>query len=104
MDRCVGGDRTPTASFSGVAAEGGDSEGPGGISGACSSSVGVMHNDVDCDKRGERIGDVSPGEGGHDGVVGVAERGREGEQETGKSTISPSHTPPPGATPPRTAA
>jgi hypothetical protein len=36
VDRCEGGDRTPTASFSGVAAEGGDSEGLGdnGISGA----------------------------------------------------------------------
>jgi hypothetical protein len=93
VNQCEGGDRTPTASFSGVAAFGGDSEGPGGISGARSSSVGVMHNDVDCDKCGERVGDVGPGEGGHDGVDGVAEGGREGEQETGESTISPSHPP-----------
>jgi hypothetical protein len=57
VDRCEGGDRTPTASFSGVAATGGDSKGPGsdGTSGARSSSVGVMHNNVNRDKRGEPI-------------------------------------------------
>jgi hypothetical protein len=49
VDRCEGGDRTPTASFSSVAAIGGDSEGPqgDGISGGRSSSVGGMHNDND---------------------------------------------------------
>jgi hypothetical protein len=51
VDRCEGQDRTPTAAFSGVTIEGCNSEGPGGdgISGVRSSSVGVMHNDVDRD-------------------------------------------------------
>jgi hypothetical protein len=60
---------------------------------ARSSCVGVMHNDVDRDKHGERVGDVGPGEGGHGGVDDVAKGGQEGEQETGESTISPSQPP-----------
>ncbi len=36
---------------------------------------------------------MGPGEGGHDGIDGIAGGGREGKQETGESTISLSHPP-----------